>query len=437
MTLIEVLVTILVITGGLLAGLAVFANAAKTTYSAQRKAQVVAYAEGEVEKLRSLPYASLGLSAAPPASASEAPLTAPASSEALVSPGLVNPGGDTFNVAGVSGRIYRYVTWRPQPCPAVRLKAQANLESVLGAAAGSLAGEVADLCPGTQHTKRITVVLKPDRAGNGSAPEKPVRVSTVVKDPDTTVLATAGAQNLRLANGTQTTPTTYTPPTQQELFLYDTRCSFNTRQAPTGSHPTHETSVKGGTCTGTGRPDLMGTTAPTGSVGDPLYDHSTDVTRPQAGGLGMVRDGVTAACQTALTYESQETDREQSIHTWASPALTAPAETALTAGRAAVTVHTRTLNAAAKAGRLCFTVWSDLNDAVLGSLEYQLPSWPGEITAVSVAFDLAHANLAVGDRLMLTVRVPPASQDGIALYYDHPAYPSSLTVTMEPGKELK
>jgi hypothetical protein len=76
----------------------------------------------------------------------------------------VNPTPTSFSLAGagVSGKVYRYITWRPEDC--------------------GTDGAGAALCPGNQDTKRILVAVKMDANGN-IAPSNPIWVTSVAIDP--------------------------------------------------------------------------------------------------------------------------------------------------------------------------------------------------------------------------------------------------------------
>ena len=56
---------------------------------------------------------------------------------------------------------------------------------------------------------------------------------------------------------------------------------------------------------------------------------------------------------------------------------------------------------------------------------------------LAIAFDLAHAVIPAGDRLMVTLRTPADSQADLLLLYDHAGYPSSLSITTKTGSQLQ
>jgi prepilin-type N-terminal cleavage/methylation domain-containing protein len=187
-TLIEMLVAMFVLAIGIIATMNVFTSSKAISVVAQRYEVGVHQAQREMERLRSLPYSELGLTSQPAVADrlsadpnkvgyfNGATFTVKSSagaqaavSETLVLPatnatGAVNPAPTPFTLAGggVSGKVYRYITWRPEDC------------------GNDGAGQ--PLCPGNQDTKRILVAVKMDANGN-VAPSNPVWVTSVAIDP--------------------------------------------------------------------------------------------------------------------------------------------------------------------------------------------------------------------------------------------------------------
>ena len=453
MTLVEVLITVLVLTVGVLVTLGVFTQMSRATYVAQRKAVLISMAQREMERLRVLPYDQMGLSRAVPAGTPARCRTACAH-EPLVSGGLVDPGPQRFQVQGVSGAIYRYVTWRPQACPALSARIAGDMNRDWGHSETDLRVALGDLCPGVEHTKRITIVVASSDVVRFSGP---VRLSTVATDPEATVLAAANYQGLRVdarpvVNAVTGDPQTeprqvYDAVTSQVLNLTDTRCSSATRQPPGSGHASHDTSRDGDAtaagmqtppCGPESSPDLMTAEAITGSVGDPLPDLSTEVSRPAAGGRVLTRDVRAGDCDEDLVYTVDEAARrKRSVHTWATPPSTAAWETAVTAGRGTLTFWTQTASAAESPGRLCAVVWRAGTGEILGSTDYRLPTWPARPAQLAVSFDVSHATVPAGERLMLTLRTPSDSGADLLLLYDHAGYQSSLSMTTKAGAEMR
>ena len=455
MTLIEVLVTVLVITTGLLVTLGVFSEMGRATYVAQRKAVLVSMAQREMERLRVLPYDQVGLSSPMPAGApSRCKENTTCASEPLVSGGVIAPGGEPFNVQGVSGTIYRYVTWRPQACPALNASVAGELSGAWGQSETDIRVALGDLCPGAENTKRITIVVSTSEIRKHFG--GPVRLSTVVTDPDSAVLAAGNYEGLRVdaqaivetAAGEAPAPsTTYDGMSSQTFNLTDTRCNVSAREAPSAGHASHDTSRDGDpatpgvqtpSCSSSPSPDLMTDEAITGALDAPLPDLSQEVSRTAVGGLVLARDDRAGNCNEHLIYETGDSDRrKRSVHTWATRAPVAPWETPTSAGRLTLTLWTQTASAVEAAGRLCATVWRAGTGEILGSTEYALQAWPGTPTQLAVSFDLARTVVPGGERLMVTLRTPSDSGADLLLLYDHAGYQSSLTFTTRQGSELR
>lgn len=194
MTLIELQVALFILTTGVVGTLNLFTVAKAASMSAQRHEVAVHQAQREMEYLRSLSYDQLGLTGAPQladrlesdptkigyhneSSATDASVfvvksataAGPAVTEHLVLPdsdagGVLSPAPTPFIVgdAGVSGKVHRYVTWRPEDCGL----------NVAGVA----------ICPGDRDTKRLIVAVTLETGGR-SALSKPVWMSSIAIDP--------------------------------------------------------------------------------------------------------------------------------------------------------------------------------------------------------------------------------------------------------------
>jgi hypothetical protein len=229
------------------------------------------------------------------------------------------------------------------------------------------------------------------------------------------------------------------PPVQtQAVTLTDTRCSDLTRDPPS-DHETRDTAQAGYTCSESGpAPKLMTLDGVPGSESDPIRDFSTDVTRAAVGGLAILRDTHTGPCTetAALVYQNAEAARRmRSIHKWATidpaNAMVIPPG----GGRASLTVYASTADGTSGPAKLCATLQTETG-AMLGSTLFSLGSWPGKVTELTTAFDLAGGTIPAGQRLILTLRVPPDSGEDLRILYDHPAYQSSLSFTTETGRGL-
>jgi prepilin-type N-terminal cleavage/methylation domain-containing protein len=456
-TIVEVMVAALLVAIGVVAILGSLDAVSKTGVAAQRHQQAVAYGQREIERLRTLDYRTkLGLTSFPAASgdgiaAGDPTPNAPKNPnyyvsgtglkimaryadktsglqpgvspnpEPLVGPGepdltspQVNPGPESFSVNGTSGKIYRYVTWRSEHCPATTTSGIANP------------------CPGTKDSKRITIAIVLDPVANGAGPSKPIWLSSVVSDPDAT-------------------PTGISPPSSddggtisaQTLFLTDTPCSSSTRQAITSSHATHNTSptppASGAitTCAASGAiPDLMFADPNPDAATVPAYDYSSEVSRPAPIGLSQpaglaLRDGA-SDCPTSYATANAST-LASTVHTWATAALPTGGFTIPQGGRAGISLWTQTTDDVTGRVTLCATLRDSQTRATIGQTAvYDLSAWPTTPTQLTFTWGVAPTadyTLPAGDRLLLTLSLRSSTADKDALLlYDHPSFQSSLTV---------
>jgi type II secretory pathway pseudopilin PulG len=456
-TIVEVMVAALLVAVGVVAILGSLDAVSKTGVAAQRHQQAVAYGQREIERLRTLDYRTeLGLTSFPVASGdgivagdptpnvpknpnyyvsgtglkimarysdktsglqpgvspNPEPLVGPGES-GLTSP-QVNAGPQSFSINGTSGKIYRYVTWRSEHCPATTTSGITNP------------------CPGTKDSKRITIAIVLDAVGNGAGPSKPIWLSSVMSDPDAT-------------------PTGVSPPSPptggtisaQTLFLTDTPCSSSSRQAITASHNTHNTSptppASGAitTCAASGAiPDLMFAAPNPDADTVPAYDYSTDVSRPAPSGLsqpaGLALRRGASDCPTSYATASAST-LASTVHTWATTAMPSGGFTIPSGTRAGISLWTQTTDGVAGRVTLCATLRDAQTRATIGQTAvYDLSSWPTTPTQLAFTWDVAASGdytLPAGDRLLLTLslQTSTANKDALLLY-DHPSFQSSLTV---------
>ena len=435
MTLMEVMVTVLVICTGSLATIGTYVHFSKTTRKARERAVVASLAQREIEQLRPVAYDNLALTSGPTTQAgAEAPLTGPAAGEPVVTGGIVRPGGDAFAVRGVKGRVYRYVTWRTQLCGPLNAKVHTELAGLFGQATADVTAALPELCPATSRTKRVTVAVVPfEEDGSAGAP---MRLSTIVGDPSFVALDVLDDTALAVKNATQQAAGPVVEDDEsvvtQTTHLTDTRCDQTARQTP-ADHSTRDTSQQALTCTASGpAPTLLSPSAIGGLPTDPVRDFSTDVTRVATGGRVLLRDTSAGNCTdpTSMVYTNGETAaRMGAFHTWATLAPAEDVETPASGGRASLTLWTSTTNGAPAPARLCVTLRRASNGAVIGSSDFKLQSWPGTATQLVTAFNLDHVVVPAGERLLLTLRVPSDSGSDLRVLYDHVSYPSSLAIT--------
>jgi prepilin-type N-terminal cleavage/methylation domain-containing protein len=445
-SLVEVLVVIMLVGIALVAILGAFDAATLTALGAQRHEQAVAFGQREVERLRTLDYATqLGMTSTPvhadvPAgdtnpvnpnfyvsasglsikenygiSSSATLATEPfvtTSADAKLTNPQVDPGPTHFDDQGTTGTIYRYVTFRDEHC------STADIQGF----------SVADPCPGNQDTKRITVAVVLDAVGNRAGPSKPIWVSSIVSDRNATPVGVATPPTANPGSGPAVTA--------QPFFLYDTPCSSSLRQT-NSSHPTHDTSrtiVTGiSPACGTFSADMMSNDSPPDVSSPPLNDYSSEISRPPPTGLSapaglVLQRSSTAGCPTDYSVTDAATKKSQ-IHSWATPAFASAFSTPPTGGRVALSFWTQTVDGVAGHETLCITLRDAATGLAVSSATYDVPEYPTQPTPLTRAWDLVTPiTIAATDRLMVTVSLESTSDRDVVLFYDHPDYASFLSI---------
>ena len=447
-TLIEVLIAAIIMLVGIVATIGAFGASKHTTLVAQRTEVAVHQAQRELERMRAHKYDALGLDTSTGPSHSNDPADPnyriqpsgqlrirqgpPALDEDLVlldsePDGKIDPGPTNYTIGegtgAVTGKVYRYVTWRDEACPS-------------------------GICDGTRNTKRLVVGITVDRGSIG--PRSPIWVSTIVTNPNESV------------NGEVQPPPPPPSTSAQNFYLYDKPCSSNESangySAPTQSHATQDTAPSGITCenstpgpTGKG-PSLMGPGTPTyDNPPLPPYKYSTDLSGDYPAGLALIRSGT--ACP-ATAYPVADTAGKWSMHAWATRKFTA--DFGLT-GNAFVSLWTTSVGSLSGAGRICATLVDRLysngaaNDVVLGSATYETAPWPttknepGKSCGTSdfpcgaqrtFSFTVTGSKVRAGGRLMLILTVLGSSDKDLVFLYDDPRYRSFVEVeTSTPCKD--
>jgi prepilin-type N-terminal cleavage/methylation domain-containing protein len=419
-TLVEILMAVTLMSFGIAATLSVFGGSDRTVLAAQRASIASHQAQEELDRLSKTAYSKLGLTSTPSSSAdpvnpgsrvsgttfrvrSDLTETFVLSTDAGQSAAAVSPAPTSFAVgvsgATVTGKIYRYVTWRNEEC--------------------------ASGCDSNQNTKRITVAVTVDAIGSLPA-RAPVFLSQVVPDPN--AIAPGNEPPPPLAGDSTITA--------QDFYLYDTRCGFDTLQAQSGSHATHNTAswgppaasysvcenVTGGD---TLQPDLMGPTKPPGDSSTPLYTYSSELTGSYPGGLAMKPEG------TACRSHYAAGDNVWSVHAWNTAKFTSPFTLD---GPVTVSIFTTTVAGVAGRGFVCATLLDRTvsagvpTDTALGSSTYDLAAWPTDVRRISFSFDIPGATIATNHRLVLALSVRSESAQDLVFLYDHPTYPSFFEV---------
>jgi prepilin-type N-terminal cleavage/methylation domain-containing protein len=447
-TLVEVLVAMTLMSVGVAATLSVFGSAGRTTVIAQQNDVAVQQAQAAIDQISTMSYSKVGLTSTPSSSASpKNPGYRVSGSTLLIKTGLsetfvlstdtgqsqaaVNPAPSTFAVGSgngtISGKVYRYVTWRDENCQS-------------------------GVCDGSQNTKRITVAVTIDAYGTIPV-MNPVWVSEVLPDPSALPPG---------SNSSGSSSSGGNPISAQNFYLYDTRCGQSTRQTLTADNATHNTASFGyapnwtvtdfSTCETSNtamQPDLMGKTVPPGNNSTPLFTYSTDLAGTYDGGLAM-KKGVTACPK--YYYDVRDTSNttgaspnvssganKWSLHSWSSPAFSTNFGIN---GQATVSLFTSTVGGVAAKGVLCATV-SDRSvfpyngsyypiDRVIGSTTYTLNNWPTATRRITFTFALPDdTDVVAGHRIVLTLAVMSDSTSDLNFLYDHPLYPSLLEVATD------
>ena len=129
----------------------------------------------------------------------------------------VDPGPTTFavgqNGSTITGKVYRYVTWRDENCPTT-------------------------ICDGAENTKRVIVAVSLDPVAN-TVQRNPLWFSTVISDPSATPRATGTAggngSGTGAARARRSSTCTTSPATMQSGTVPGTRPNRQPRHAQHGS----------------------------------------------------------------------------------------------------------------------------------------------------------------------------------------------------------
>jgi len=444
-TIIEVLVSTLILSIGALTTFGLLSTATKNSQRAKATQVALDRAQQEIETLRSLPNKQLAMTATPEAETnplspnyrvsggSFALIRQPPSSPAtmvvngtplygggFVAGGVVNPGPTAFSSGDVSGRIYRYVVWRD--------------DSGCGAS-----------CPGTQDFKQIVVVVKLNTPGNQAGERGYVEVQSDFVDP------TDGPQAdpLPASDGKVVTA--------QQFFLSDTPCASSgttARQPITADHPLHSTL---GTCgEASSAPDTLLRSGPPDPEPDDesvpgFYDYSNDsylepeINSDKDLGLQLRTDDIEGCHWKPLGVTAPQSQ----VHRWVTDPMKVPFT--LT-GKVTLEIYSRSINEAKHGGTLCVYLYkrhepstSVAEDAILLNKATSQPffpfvppanSWPWSSTSwgtfrVTMDFISPPYTIPVGDRLGVGIsleRKTTSPAEAVQIMYDHPRYPARLEV---------
>jgi len=421
-TLVELMVSVMILTVGLLALVGTLDSARALTDVSERKENVAHIAQRELDRILALPYSQVAMATPLPTRSTNPDdpdyyltTATPATfqwnrDDATKLEDLVSGGSLAASTTWTSGRLggtfHRYVT---------------SVDDADCRPAGSCA---------TGAYRRVTVAV----TVNGGKLRRPTIVSGLVVDPNDGPTASPGTAITECVNASGQLEVCDSPGAgaYTAWHLYDTQAGSlysDVRQPVTANHGTHATVASTGTCTagdssGCPRPDLMGTTAPPAAPAYPLFNYSY-LDQPllrgtYGGGRVLARESTTCTG----TPSADNTMGQM----WVSPPL-ASAKT-LT-GRGGLSLWTQTLGGAAAGGTLCLEVYdvpgnvSNLTatgtlPTPLGRTSYTFESWPASMSPVNFAFEYGSgapvdAGRRVGVRLWLS---SSSSADKVAILYD-------------------
>ncbi|MEA2370977.1 MAG: hypothetical protein QOH12_1371 [Solirubrobacteraceae bacterium] len=441
-TMIEMLISLVMLLIGITALAETFVAAGKLTSVAERQAAMSHAGRSELERLQTLSYAQLAMSGSPGTSASptdpdyyvstqssnyylQVDPGSPAKEQLVIDAanGRVSPAGTPWSGGNTSGSIFEFVTYHTDG----------------GCGVG---------CPASANYKRIVVEVT---QSVGSAPKNPLIIQTLVADVTASPTGSVanGVQNPLQSATTQCgTPAVscqvgIDQGNANSFYLYDQAATGTYSGPPTLDNTLHNTVgiLAGLLCNGLIQlgcpiPDLMGTTSPA-SVSSTLQNYSTD----QGGPGGSTTGGGTAyqggrilktssgTCSTAPPPNSSTSN--PAAETW----VTGPVAAAETLnGQGGMTLFMQSANGLTASVTLCVAVWvypqSILNlisvPAVkLGVFAEAVASLPATPIPVSFTFSLASAtSLGVGQRIGIEVWLAASSTANAAIQYDNPAFAS-------------
>jgi prepilin-type N-terminal cleavage/methylation domain-containing protein len=450
-TIVELLIAIVLVAVGILSTVAVLASAQKLTGVAERQTSLAHRAQRELERLQSLPYNGVAMTAAPAHSSDAANPdyyaradgtlqydrddSSKTESFAIDSAGAIGTTGTPWSDGRLSGYVYDFVTWTTDP-------------------------KCGPGCPASNNYKRITVMVTQTGATH---PSRPTLVSTVVADPNA---APTGAPADSVQNPLDSPATTCQVGTNSDgspilgacsngidgtpitNYLYDTSSQNTTRQPITGDHPVHNTiaSLPNVVCTltfvpGCQDPNLMGSGAPPAPTPlPPVYKYSTNVTGvTYTGGQVLHRD---VACSSSPSWAAGTDENKGDF--W----VTNPLSSSTTLnGSGGATLYMQSATGVAVTATVCLGIYvapqsilglstPPVQLGVLALANVNLPTVP---TPVSFNFSGAfgtsggQANtytFATGKRIGIRVWIGASAGD-VAILYDHPQFASVVQVNAQ------
>lgn len=474
---IEAMVSVLVLSVGVICTLMTFMTTQKMSVVTERVSTLTHVAQRQIEYVEGMKYADIALSAVPTysgnpqnpdywvVSGSPPSYGYQHTSGGAVEPLVIDttdPGTELVSAAqswsegNVSGTIYTYITWTNDP-----------------SCSKAVSGQAAAVCPpgsGTGNYKRITVAVTDDLSDT----PQPTYVSSVVADPNapnplddasTQCQSSPGVVVACEAGINSGEPNTY--------YLHDCAGTNASCSTPTAPHALHDTAGPSGACPGPGCPvpDLMDENTPTSEAdgsAPALQDYSTDLDngglsgvsggrllRPLCGDTSGCGTGNGSDCTEANATGSTTLDNAQN-ELWVSPPLSG----ALTlTGNGGMNLYSQTQSGTPAVVTLCLAVYdvppsggvsgslSDILAAgsqpvLLGFVAYVPPTdpatgsnWPTSASNFAFSFDFlapgTTAKVDTGHRIGVRLWDAVSSNTNIALIYDNPSDPSEIQLNSQ------
>jgi Tfp pilus assembly protein PilV len=456
-TVIEVLVAALVLVVGILGLFMAFSAAGHLTLVAERQASMAHRGQQEVERLQSLTYKQLAMTATPSVPAGcPSPLTAqyPTSPDCFVSNG--SPPAfkyDRTNTSNSEALVIDTANGTVTP------NASGCTDGCTGTwTDGHFSGEIFDfitstsdpncssgsICPATSDYKRVTVIV----TVNGAAhPAQPLLTSTIIADPDAIPVGAPSNSNQNPLQDPSTqcggrSCNQALNGTASDYYLTDSPYSSPSYSAPTASHALHQTLTScGSNCNAA--PDQLITTVPPSSASSPLC-YSNDLGCAPANGYptGLLLKHPNS---DSSSCGSPPVDNTKS-HAWVTAPIPGGTSLALT-GAGGMTLYLESGNGSPVNAVVCASFFS-LPNSQLGTSTTLLPPNATQIggtvstnarvgagvpTPVSAGFNLGGASTLTSTsadplRIEVVVWLGASSGTDITLSYDDQHFPSQLTL---------
>jgi hypothetical protein len=331
--------------------------------------------------------------------------------------GLIDP-TQRFDDGNVHGTLYSFVVWQKDN------------------------GCLQPTCTG-QDIKRVIILAQADPTAAGGTPSY-LEIHSDFTDKEAT------PQSSVTATGTPKT-------TAQQFWLSDTPCDPNgpTQRLPiTAAHPLHNTlgvDCSNGPQIGivSGAADALVTNEPPGSKDDPFFDYQSD--SPGTGKEGIQLWPETQGTPQCKWGAAGSTDPQTRFHVWMSDEIdpqrvygNGPFQLN---GPVSLSFFSKTVGPTSFPGKICIWLFSQTRGGgsapkILDGTPdaptwtWQAPgSWPNDFgdpneppVALVTSTDIGQQQVPPNSRLGLAISVTPSTPGPLELMYDHPQFPSVLSV---------